>query len=179
MTDRPETSTVRSALTIRAAADRLDRVPVGEEFVTAVETVMREAKALAPRQIDEVVEHLRDAYPDDGTVTGTVERLDDFEPAVGAYGVGPQGEPLDWQVARLAGVIVEEIPGEPSQSEGAIDTAIRLLRAAYTEPGPAWPHHDRGLDDESEEAPSPEELRRRAAVDNLASRVHGEGDDEG
>lgn len=36
-------------------------------------------------------------------------------------------EPLDGQVARLAGWIVEHVPGEPSRSEGAIDTALRLL----------------------------------------------------
>jgi hypothetical protein len=32
------------------------------------------------------------------------------------------------QVARLAAFIVEEIPGEPSRSEGAVDTAIRIMR---------------------------------------------------
>lgn len=31
-------------------------------------------------------------------------------------------------VSRLAAVITEEFPGEPSRSEGAIDCAIRLLR---------------------------------------------------
>lgn len=39
------------------------------------------------------------------------------------------------QLEELANVIMFEIPGEPSRSEGAIDCAIRLLRAAYaTEP---------------------------------------------
>lgn len=37
-------------------------------------------------------------------------------------------EPLESQVERLAQVIMHEIPNEPSQSEGAIDCAIRLLR---------------------------------------------------
>ena len=41
-------------------------------------------------------------------------------------------EPLSAQVERLANVIMFEIPGEPSQSEGAIDTAIRLLRAGVS-----------------------------------------------
>lgn len=36
-------------------------------------------------------------------------------------------EPLDAQVDRLAKFIMAQVPGEPSQSEGAIDTAIRLL----------------------------------------------------
>jgi hypothetical protein len=34
-------------------------------------------------------------------------------------------------VRRLADFIIDEVPGEPSESQGAIDTAIRLLRAAY------------------------------------------------
>ena len=36
-------------------------------------------------------------------------------------------ESLDSQVSRLASFIMSEIPGEPSQDQGAIDTAIRLL----------------------------------------------------
>lgn len=37
-------------------------------------------------------------------------------------------ESLHSQVHRLAQFIMNEIPGEPSESEGAVDTAIRLLR---------------------------------------------------
>lgn len=33
------------------------------------------------------------------------------------------------QIDRLATYIMENIPGEPSQSQGAIDTAIRLLQS--------------------------------------------------
>lgn len=33
------------------------------------------------------------------------------------------------QIDRLATVILSEIPGEPSQNQGAVDTAIRLLRS--------------------------------------------------
>lgn len=36
-------------------------------------------------------------------------------------------ETLDSQIDRLAKFIMEKIEGEPSQNEGAIDTAIRLL----------------------------------------------------
>ena len=32
------------------------------------------------------------------------------------------------QISELADFIMREIPGEPSKSEGAVDTAIRLLR---------------------------------------------------
>ena len=35
---------------------------------------------------------------------------------------------LRGQIDRLASVIIAEVPGEPSQSEGACDTAIRVLR---------------------------------------------------
>lgn len=40
----------------------------------------------------------------------------------------PTAESLKSQVDRLAKFITKYIPGEPSRSEGAIDTAIRLLR---------------------------------------------------
>lgn len=46
-------------------------------------------------------------------------------------GTGMKAEPLTDQVERLAEFIQECIPGEPSQSQGAIDTAIRLLADAY------------------------------------------------
>lgn len=36
---------------------------------------------------------------------------------------------LDDQIDRLARFIMDEIEGEPSEDEGAVDTAIRLLRA--------------------------------------------------
>lgn len=46
-----------------------------------------------------------------------------------------RGEPLgvrrstkaEEEIARLANFIAEHVPGEPSRSEGAVDTAIRLL----------------------------------------------------
>lgn len=37
-------------------------------------------------------------------------------------------ESLNKQVERLAMFIVEEVPGEPSAPEGAIDTAIRIMK---------------------------------------------------
>lgn len=43
-------------------------------------------------------------------------------------------ERLEEQVKRLAGFIMEELPGEPSENEGAVDTAIRLLRATKRDP---------------------------------------------
>lgn len=46
------------------------------------------------------------------------------------------GEPLQDQIDRLATFIMDNVLGEPSQSEGAVDTAIRLLS---TRPVPAPP----------------------------------------
>lgn len=36
---------------------------------------------------------------------------------------------LKEQIDQLAKFIMAEVPGEPSQSEGAVDTAIRIMRA--------------------------------------------------
>jgi hypothetical protein len=43
-------------------------------------------------------------------------------------------EPLAQQVERLAAFITAEVPGEPSQSQGAVDTAIRIIREAQANP---------------------------------------------
>jgi hypothetical protein len=42
-------------------------------------------------------------------------------------------ESLHSQVDRLGTFIIENVPGEPSQSEGAIDCAIRILAKHYLE----------------------------------------------
>jgi hypothetical protein len=39
-------------------------------------------------------------------------------------------ESAEQQIERLAKFIMAEVPGEPSQSEGAVDCAIRLIRQA-------------------------------------------------
>ena len=41
----------------------------------------------------------------------------------------------DEEIRRLAQFIMEEVPGEPSQSEGAVDTAIRLIRESLNKQG--------------------------------------------
>ena len=49
-----------------------------------------------------------------------------------------EAESLAEQVNRLAEWIVASVPGEPSQSQGAIDTAIRIMaQSRPTEPDPA------------------------------------------
>jgi len=40
---------------------------------------------------------------------------------------------LAHEIDRLATFIMQEIDGEPMQNQGAIDTAIRLLKEAYTQ----------------------------------------------
>lgn len=42
-------------------------------------------------------------------------------------------EDFKGQIEKLANFIMENIPGEPSQSEGAVDTAIRLLNDTVLE----------------------------------------------
>ena len=52
---------------------------------------------------------------------------------------GPVGETLRSQIERLGQFITEEVPGEPSQSEGATDCAIRWMREALAHPGAGQP----------------------------------------
>ena len=51
-------------------------------------------------------------------------------------------ESLESQIERLAKFIMEEIPGEPSQDGGAVDTTIRIMRAQQT----AWKTFQQELD---------------------------------
>lgn len=45
-----------------------------------------------------------------------------------------EAEPLSAQIERLASFIMEHVPGEPSQSEGAVDCAIRIIRNSLSTP---------------------------------------------
>ncbi len=47
-------------------------------------------------------------------------------------GITPPDEVVA-QIDRLAQFILNEVPGEPSENEGAVDTAIRLMREFYVE----------------------------------------------
>ena len=40
------------------------------------------------------------------------------------------------QIDRLANFIMAEVDGEPSQSQGAVDTAIRIIRECQPDPHP-------------------------------------------
>jgi hypothetical protein len=46
-----------------------------------------------------------------------------------------EGETPRHQIGRLGQWIMENVPGEPSRSEGAVDCAIRLLRGLQLAPG--------------------------------------------
>ena len=45
-----------------------------------------------------------------------------------------QGKAALREINKLAEFIIQEIPGEPSRSESAVATAIRLLRGAIPQP---------------------------------------------
>ena len=65
-------------------------------------------------------------------------------------------ERLHDQVEELSRFIMAEVPGEPSQSEGAIETAIRLIREGGSPRDPARRHErskDHGLTVEPKPAP--------------------------
>lgn len=53
----------------------------------------------------------------------------------GCFPQDPNPDTLESQVGRLAAFITGRVPGEPSQSEGAVDTAIRILGRHYPDPG--------------------------------------------
>ncbi len=50
-----------------------------------------------------------------------------FEPRVMYEPAAELSESRESQLDRLAGFIIKHVPSEPSQDEGAVDTAIRLL----------------------------------------------------
>lgn len=55
-----------------------------------------------------------------------IKRLRWYESAY--KGLSGSNRSVTAQIDKLASFIMDEIPGEPSESEGAIDCAIRLLR---------------------------------------------------
>lgn len=72
-------------------------------------------------------------------------------------------ESAEDQIKRLADFIMENVPGEPSESEGAVDTAIRLLARYTSQPEPL-----RALGDLA-----PEESERFAAAIRKATENPG------
>lgn len=59
-------------------------------------------------------------------------------------------EKLRTQIERLASFIMAEVPGEPSESEDACDTAIRIMRTALRA-APASPDDERAIDEAAEQ----------------------------
>ena len=147
----PRTSTAREALTAAAAAEDILATAVDPYAVsTYIGTIVDSARTLRPDQAADLTAHIR--Y--------RAERLQDYrdrlEPIEG-HVAEIQGDGLREQVDELAEVIMHEIEGEPSRSEGAVECAIRLLRDAYA----ADPDED----------PEDRTERARARVDELAGRV--------
>lgn len=209
----PESSTVRSALALIGAVE--DLIQPGrtgatldpEVAIDAATTIMRTARELRPHQVDDVVHHL-DTRAEEGA----------FDPPAGlnipipTVQVSNDGadrgdrddlaRQLGEQVDRLAEFIIVNVPGEPSVSEGAIDTAIRVLRRHYggtvppldgdgadepnpwVEPTPDQPlaaqgprRHEPGHDPSDTPDPLDDGKTERAtrAVDELAARVNEGG----
>lgn len=64
----------------------------------------------------------------EGAIIRTADRIVAEVERLQREAAGDGGD-LESQVDRLAKFIMAEIPGEPSESEGAVDTAIRWMRA--------------------------------------------------
>lgn len=56
-----------------------------------------------------------------------------------ASGAERMSETAQEQVDRLARFILREVEGEPSESQGAVDTAIRIIREHYPQLSPVRP----------------------------------------
>jgi uncharacterized protein YegP (UPF0339 family) len=63
-----------------------------------------------------------------------IQILDDFGKVVDTFQPDRAVPHAELQIEKLAEFILNEIPGEPSASESAVDTAIRLLRHSYVGP---------------------------------------------
>lgn len=106
-----------------------------------VEKVDYEAAAKAMYDADDAYRVSWDSQPMDGvkawyrqmTRYAIEAALVGARPAEGSRVAGPDDQLATKQIEKLAQFIMDEVPGEPSQSEGAVDTAIRLLRGL---PGP-------------------------------------------
>lgn len=75
---------------------------------------------------------------------------------------------LEKQIDALANFIMAEIPGEPSQSQGAVDTAIRVMRTMQAERDALRAENER-LRDEAKNAWCDDTLPCRQLLDTRAS----------
>ena len=62
--------------------------------------------------------------------TSTAARVADAMLAEAHKRFGSQGEPPEEQIRRLGAFIMENVEDEPSEDEGAVDCAIRIMRDA-------------------------------------------------
>ena len=78
------------------------------------------------------------------------------------------------QLERLAAFIIECVPGEPSEDEGAVDTAIRLLRDLVEVPVEGERYWSCKIGPAPHDVPNGGDSPLRRAVDEAFSQMFGE-----
>ena len=111
----------------RGTSNLVDRIARALAEKDAESDNLARLLAEARRERDSMRDLRDEAIAESSAWAREVERLRQARDAV------PRSEVQASQVDRLGRFILEHIPGEPSQSEGAIDTVLRLLgeRAAW------------------------------------------------
>lgn len=103
---------------------------------------------------------------------GGIRRRDMDELASTPYPAPQAVESAEDQIKRLGIFIMENVPGEPSQSEGAVDTAIRVLQSLLTTMG-AYAEDIFSLVRKSKaEAPTADEICDIEVWDNMDARMN-------
>lgn len=98
------------------------------EITVPVDAISEQLQGLAFAALSAKVDH-PSAVPGERRTAEHVEAIGDISVTRRLIVESIDGEPLHIQVARLASTILELYDTEPSQDEGAVDSAIRLLRA--------------------------------------------------
>lgn len=107
----------------------------------------------------------------DGATVNAEDLLDELRHWVHYWG----GRERD-QIDELAAVIMDEIPGEPSKSEGAVECAIRLLREAYVPIGYELTNSEQVVDGERPvDFSSEREVEYRVQVGDTEHEVYARG----
>ncbi|NAE18275.1 hypothetical protein GUJ16_13440 [Enterococcus hirae] len=127
------------------------RPPSGEDPAALPTPTGEGSTSVAPVAVDEVRERVArticEQAGDDPDELTTVDGetlapcwTDHLPAADAVLAILPAAIPVpdDWraseQIKRLADFIMGEVPGEPSQSQGAVDTAIRWMRERLAAP---------------------------------------------
>lgn len=108
----------------RATAERSD-APIEVNYRDGTVEYCAVAPSAEPSATDGLTTD--DEYAELAQDHAAVKRLEDYDAAIAAVRARPT-ESME-EIAKLANFILEEVPGEPSAGESAVDVAIRLLRA--------------------------------------------------